>query len=77
MGRSQSFRRAAIHRVGGGEIGPAVAGPNPPLGWKMGWAMPRAALEEMGGGGLRNPKACVPNMAQINFWSCKFHFFPL
>ena len=27
-----------------------------------------------GGGGPKNPKVCVPKIAQINISLCKFHF---
>ena len=39
--------------------------------------LPRLTLEERrGGGGVWDPKVCVPKMAQSEFPNCKFRFFP-
>ena len=47
--------------------------------------MGRVLLKGWGGGGLggegglepKSPKVCVPKIAQINIFFCKFHCFPL
>ena len=36
----------------------------------------RDVVEERGGGGVWNPKVCVPKKAQIDISFCKFPFFP-
>ena len=39
--------------------------------------LPRVVQKGLwGGGGVWNPKVCVPKIAQINISLCKFHFFP-